>query len=324
MNRKAIRSGWLGVLLTMLWVGLSPGQTASLRNETDRWEALVGERADGIEANRWQRMVEALKGLGFSVDSTRECLAPLQEAVRQALPLESVWTRIEEGVAKGVSAQALQDAVRQRLASLEQAAAILREAGYSGRNRRHDKLIKSLALAMESGISADSLRGILTRTEGGQYERIQSIVEAGEVMRLNGMDEATVTQMMNDFTERKMRRTEIIRAARFAMQQHSAHVEGTRIRQQLWDRSDSGGRWGRGENGTGFTRSDAGAGGPAERGNGSMGPGAPSGPMNPDVSPGHAPSTSGSEDGGPRGSTGPGANAPTEAGPGNAAPNSGR
>ena len=264
------------------------------------------------------------------MESAQECLAPVQEAVRQGLPIDPVLTRVEEGAAKNVEGKALQEAGRQRLVNLQSAAAVLRQAGYVSGNALHDQLMKSVTLALESGLSANTLQGVLSRAKGGQSERMRSIVEAGETMRLSGMDETTVGQMMADFTERNMRRTEVMRASRFAVQQHRAHMEGARIRQQLWDGTGMGGRWGRGANMPGAFGSKSDAGGPADRGSGPMGSGAQSGQGGPSTSPGNAPPNAegnGHGGGGNRGSGGSGShegNAPTDIGPRGSTQNQGR
>ena len=147
-----------------------------------------------------------------------------------------------------MEAKALQEAGRQRLANLQSAADVLRQAGYGSRNARHDQLMKSVTLALESGLSADTLQGVLTRAKGGQSERMRSIVEAGETMRLSGMDETTVGQMMTDFTERNMRRTEVMRASRFAVQQHRPIWRGRASGNSSGTGPGTGGRWGRGAN----------------------------------------------------------------------------
>jgi len=269
MNRITAASCWLAVLLTVLWTGLLPGQSVT---PGDGWAAAELPAPADVNADRWQRLVGQLKAGGFSADAARECLAPVREAARQGIPSEPVLARIEEGAVKGAQAKALRDAGRQRLASLGSAAAVLREAGYGDRNARHDELMKSTALAIESGISAEALRMLLTQEKGGQSERMRSIVEAGETMRLSGMDEAIVVRMMNDFRERNMRRAEVIRASRFAVQQHKAHVEGARIREQLWDGTGTAGRWGRGGSAPGGGPGP-GAGGPADHGGGPAGVG---------------------------------------------------
>lgn len=261
MNHTANWGFLLAGLLTLLGTGLASGQAGP---PADGRPPVDGPVPAGIDAGRWQRLVGQLNASGLAADAVGECLAPVQEAARQGLPPDAVLARIEEGLAKRVEAKALQEAGRQRLANLRRAAAVLGDTGYGSRNTRHGDLMKSVALALESGISADTLSSVLALAGGDQAERMRSIVEAGETMRLNGLDEAVVRQMMSDFATRNMRRTEVMRASRFVVQQHHAHVEASRIREQLWDGAGAGGRWGGGRGTTG-SGPGTGAGGPDDR-----------------------------------------------------------
>lgn len=313
MSGNVMLSFWLGGLLTILCAESSTGQSVPSTDGTIATETLAP--AD-VDAGRWQRLVIQLKANGLSRESIHECLAPMQEATREGLPVDPVLTRAEEGAAKGVDGNALQAATRQRLSTLQSAATLLRQAGYGNRNALNDQLTKSVTLALESGLSADTLRGVLALAKGGQADRMRSIIEAGETMRLSGMDVATVGSMMIDFTERNMRRTEIIRASRYAVQQHESHVEGTRIRKQLWDGTGAGGRWGRSQNSPGTA--SPGAADPA-RGNGPSGSGSMSGQDKHSPSPGTKPTVPGPGNGSP-GDGGPGGAGPGGAAPGGAAP----
>lgn len=275
MSGKAMLRPWMGALLTILWAGAASGQSSPSSNRTVPLEALAPANVD---AGRWQRLISQMKANGLSPEVTRDCLAPALEAARQGMPIDPVLTRLEEGTAKGVEGPALREAARQRLENLENASAMLRQTGYGSRNPQHDQLAKSVTLALESGLSIDTLRGVLTQARGGQSDRMRSIIEAAETMRLTGMDETTVGQIMTDFTKRNMRRTEIIRATRFAVQQHKANVEGTRIQQKLWDGAKSGGgQRGYGVNTTEAVGSGTGAGRPTDRGGSPAGSGVPSG-----------------------------------------------
>jgi hypothetical protein len=315
----------------MLWTGLSLGQSGPPRQGVVTWETLAEERVTYVEAGRWQRIVEQMKTKGFPIESAQDCLATAQEAARQGLPADFVLTRIEEGVAKGAEAKVLQEAGQQRLLNLQNAATVLRQSGYGSMNAVHDPLMKSLTLALESGLSADALQGVLIRAKGRQSERMRSIVEAGEKMSLSGMDENTVGQMMTDFTERNLRRTEVMRASRFAVQQHRAHVDGARIRQQLWDGTGAGGRWGRSENTAGSGGLGRGAGGPADRGRGPTESGEHSGQGGSSTSPGNGSPNAGDNSGhGGRGNRGSGdsggqeRNVPTDIAPHSSTRNQGQ
>lgn len=331
MKGNARRSGWLGALVALLWTGMAAGQADPPPPASANTD--VSAPAD-VDDGRWQRIVRQLQANGLGMEAALACLAPVQAAARHGLPVEPVLTRVEEGAAKGVAANALQEAGQQRLANLQRAADVLQQTGYGIRNRRHDQLMKSVALALESGLSADTLQGVLARAGSRQSERLRSIVEAGETMRLGGMDEPTVGQMMTDFTERNLSRAEVIRASRFAVQRHGAQMEGTHIRQQLWDGTGAGGQWGPGVNKPGAKgpAPATGGAGPADRGRGPAGQGAPAGSGGSPTPPGNAPTApgdagNGAGGGGDSGSGGSGrheGNAPTDSGPRNTTSNRGR
>jgi hypothetical protein len=126
-----------------------------------------------------------------------------------------------------------------------------------------------------------------------------------------------VGQVMRDFLERNMRRTEVIRASRFAVQQHRASVEGVRIRQQLWDGAGDGSRGGRGDNTPG-AGGGQGASGPINRGSGSMGSSAPALPNASAAQNGVGSVSGGSDDSGGKGT------GSTDAGPQVSTPDRGR
>jgi len=241
MTGKGMLFFWLCAALATPWTLSSFGEPGPPQV---RQAAMELPSPAGVDAGRWQRVIGQLKANGLSAVEVRECLAPVQEAARQGLPSDPVLTRVEEGTAKGVGAGALQEAGKQRLANLQSAAKVLRGAGYDCEGASQCRLMASATLAMESGLSSDTLQAVLAPGGGRECERMRTIIEAGESMRLNGVDESTVRQLMTDFVRRNMRRMEVIRASRFVVQQHSAHVEGSRIRQQLWDGARSG--WSRG------------------------------------------------------------------------------
>ena len=264
MKRTLLGPRGLVVLLALRAATGAFGQPPSADKPT--WDSLAQDCPAGLDLRRWQRLLDQLKADGLTPASAETCLDSAREAAREGLPAEAVMTRIEEGASKRAGAEALGQAAAQRLQHLKTAGGLLRETGYGPRSPRHDELMMSVALAMESGLSAPTLQGVLAQGAGGQSERLRSIVEAGETMVLDGMDEPTIGQMMTDFTQRNMRRSEIMRATRFAVQQHDARMEGSRIRQQLWNGAGSGGRWSEGGAGGG---SGGGGGGYPGRGGGS-------------------------------------------------------
>jgi hypothetical protein len=240
MYSRLPRNGSLFLLLALLMGPCLLGDSAA--GGAASWDGLLAGSPAGLDPSRWQGLVNSLNAAGLSSDAARDCLAAVQEAARQGLPPDPVLVRLEEGVAKKAGAENLLLAGQNRLAALGSASAVLNETGYDTRNAANNALLKTVTLALESGLAAETVKPVLERGSGRQADRLQSIIEAGETMRLNQMDNATCGQMMADFTDRNLRRSEVLRASRFAIQQHKAHVDGARIRQRLWEREGAGGR----------------------------------------------------------------------------------
>jgi hypothetical protein len=161
--------------------------------------------------------------------------AAVQQAIQEGLPAEPLRTLISEAQAKQVTAADLDGALQRRLMSLREAKAMLMETGY-GRCplAQQQELMATVGRALESKVPADALRSALKAGGGTQTMRIQSVVDAGESLKLLGLDDATVGTLMQDFVARNLGRGEILRAVQFASQQHRAGVAGPKIRELLW------------------------------------------------------------------------------------------
>lgn len=242
-----------------------------------RGQDAAADPPPGIAADRWQRWRSHLRERQFSEDDARACAAPLREAAQLGFEIEPLMLRLEEGAAKGADASALRTSVENRWRHMRTAAEILQKSNYPLDRERAPSLLGSAALALESGIEAESLVEVLSRGGGGQIERMRSILEAGETLRLNGMDEPTVRQLMLDFLDRNLRRMEIQRAVRFVAQQQLRNMEGQRIRRQLWGGNGAGWRGGAGDRaspGHGFGGARETQGGGAGTGSGALAPSA--------------------------------------------------
>jgi hypothetical protein len=165
-------------------------------------------------------------------------LPAVQTAINEGLPVESVKTLIAEGQAKQVPAAELDAAVQRRLASLRSAKAMLQETGYGKCPAAQQReLTVAVANALESKVTTDALRETLKAGGGSRVMRLQAAVEAGEAIKLLGVDDATVAALMRDFVTRNLGRGEIVRAVQFVSQQHRAGVAGQQIRESLWKKT---------------------------------------------------------------------------------------
>jgi hypothetical protein len=233
--------------------------------------------AQGIDsASEW---TARLRQRGFSAEQADRAVACLAEGRRQGIPAAVLSRRLDEGLAKNVEPSRLLDALQSRLDTMVRARAMLLDARYDpASGSACEGLLAATGLALESGVPAEDLAAILGRGNGQSAARIQGVVEAGETLRLAGIDSATARQLMDDCLDRDLRRMEMLRAVRFAVQQHRGGMEGGQIRKSLWGGSAAveGPQGRRGAGGerpgaSGVGRGTAGQGGAAAPGAGSGG-----------------------------------------------------
>jgi len=161
--------------------------------------------------------------------------AAVQQAIQEGLPVESVRTLIAEGQAKQVPAAELEAAVQRRLTTLRAAKAMLQDAGYGKcPAAQQQELVAAVGRALESKVPTDALRQVLKAGGGTRAMRLQAVVDAGESLKLLGVEDATAAALMQDFVARNLGRGEILRAVQFVSQQHRAGIAGLRIRELLW------------------------------------------------------------------------------------------
>jgi|GEM_PF-2009399 len=166
------------------------------------------------------------------------CAEPsvLQQAMQEGLPLGPFRSLIAEAQAKQVPPAELDAALQRRLTALRAAKAIILECGYGKCPApQQQELMVAVGRAMESRVPTEALRQALKAGEGSQTMRLQAAVEAGETLKLLGLDDPTVGTLMYDFVVRKLGRGEILRAVQFVSQQYRAGIPGPTIRDQLWN-----------------------------------------------------------------------------------------
>ena len=172
---------------------------------------------------------------GFSEEQSKAVSDCLAEAQSQDFPATALALRLEEGLAKNIDPARIVASLQARLGTLVQARAMAQAARYALEpGSPGDDLLVAVALALESGVAADNLAEVLRRGNGQATLRIASIVEAGESLQLAGIDSETTRNLMNDCMDRDLRRMEVLRAVRYAIQQHRDGVGGADIRRSLW------------------------------------------------------------------------------------------
>ena len=254
--------------------------------------------------------VADLTARGVPLPAAERIAGALATCATEGLPIAPLRTRLQEGIAKNAAPDALASAIEARLAALRTARALVGSAGYAEpAEPAHGELLVSTARAIESGMPASDLGDVLARGRGQSGGRMQTIVESGESLALAGVDAPTVRAFMIDCLDRNLRRMEMLRAARFSIQQHRGGMNGTDIRRTLWGDGASQALPLRGQ-GAG---AGSGRGGP---GGGPMGPPGTSTPSHRTPSAGGGAAGAGSPGGGTSGGGGTQAPGGASAGPG--------
>lgn len=197
----------------------------------DDWAALADKPPAGVSASRWEHLIEHWREKPYTVAELQPCLDLLTVAGNEGLPVEAILLRLEEGAVKKVDAALLEQSAQQRLNSLRAANQLL--AGLSPRGRPCPELLPSVASALESRVPADALQRAIQLGDQMRLCRLKTVVEAGESLKLMGLDDATVAGLMEDFVRHNLCCGETLRAVRFAGEQHRSNIAGPQIREAL-------------------------------------------------------------------------------------------
>lgn len=206
----------------------------------DDWEALENRPVAGISVERWNHVLNHFREKPYTVAELQPCLAIVSAAAKQDLPVNGLWTLLEEGAVKQASPAVLLQHATRRLELLQQAQRLLAETGFAACDTaaRHE-LADAIARALESSLTIAAVRRPLQAAAGHYTWRLKTAVEAGELLRLSGVDDDTVGALMEDFLLRGLRRGEILRATSRAIQQHRQGLRGEQIRAALWQTESS-------------------------------------------------------------------------------------
>jgi len=207
--------------------------TGLARAAADEWAAV--NPPAGLAADSWRHLVNHLREKPYTVAEIQPCLDLIAVALKEGLPPDAVVTRLGEGVVKRADAAALRATVQRRVDTLRTAKPLLTDAGHPFWNTPPMQgLLVAVASAIESDVPMAGLRQALKQAGGTRAMRIKFVIEAGESLKLMGLDAETISRLMEDFAARSLGCGEIVRTTQFIGQQHRAGVAGSRIREMLW------------------------------------------------------------------------------------------
>ena len=187
----------------------------------DDWDALQNQPVPGITVERWNHVLDHFREKPYTVANLQPCLDIVSAAAKQGLPVNGLWTLLEEGAVEQAAPAVLHQRVAERLDHLHAAQQLLAETGFAScaSETRHE-LADTIARALESKLAAACIRRPLRASQGQAAGRLVTVVEAGESLLLSGVDDDTVGALMEDFIVRGLGRGEILRATGRIIQQH--------------------------------------------------------------------------------------------------------
>jgi len=223
----------VGLLVCGTAIG-DPGKPAS-----KEWKALCGKNIQlGLDESRVDQMLSQCRKNGLSAQEADALLRTAYSARDEALPVDCIFIKIEEGLAKHVDAAQVAEAAEARLDCLRKARQLIdgQHPGRGGEGPPH--LLIYTCMALESGLPEEVLQEVFKRQGGRRYGRLVHVLEAGETLQLAGLDPKNTQQIMNDCIDRNLNRLEILRAVDYVLSEQRKGRDFKAIHADLWVRSD--------------------------------------------------------------------------------------
>ena len=196
------------------------------------WESIVQEgRRSGLPARQIEAIADRCRRRNMQPGALQEMLAPALKGARAGLPTLHIVAKIEEGVVKNAPVAAT--AARTRLRHTEQSRLLL-APHFEPDKRGVDSLTVATALAIESGVPDSALRNALGHSAGKSPGQMKTVIEAGETLFLAGLEAESIGSLLVDYLQRDLRRSEILRATRYARHRHRERGGSPAARRELW------------------------------------------------------------------------------------------
>ena len=203
------------------------------------WKALCGKNVQlGLDGDRVEQMLGQCHRNGLSVEEAHALLSPAYTARDEALPVECIFIKIEEGLAKQVDADRLVAAAEARLDCLRKARRLIDGAHPGRRGKGPPHLLMRTCMALESGLPEEVLQEIFKRHGSYRYGRLIQVVEAAETLQLAGLEPRNTQQIMDDCLDRNLSRPEILRVVDYVVAEYRKGRDFKTIHTGLWVRSD--------------------------------------------------------------------------------------
>ena len=231
MRMKMVRMVLVGMLLC------SATCTSLAKVPSANWKDLREKTvAIGLTADRVDQMLNRCRQNGMSATDTETLLSSVYSAGAELLPADSVFLKIEEGLAKKVDVAQITAAAKSRLTCLRQAKQLLSSDKKHGGGYQH--LMTRTCMALESGLPAAVLQTIFSSPGGFRYGRMIHVIDAGETLYLAGLLPSDIQLIMGECLDRNLSGTEILRATDIILRGHREGKSFESIHAALWVETD--------------------------------------------------------------------------------------
>lgn len=164
----------------------------------------------GLSAEQVDRMLMACRENKRTIAETEDFLCPVYFAHAEELPVDCVFLKIEEGLAKRVAWQDIHVAADKRLECMRKADGLVMSVR-ENRGGQHRHLVMHTCMALESGLPEEVLKNVFNRPARFRYGRMIHVVEAGESLQLAGLEPEQTQHIMNDCLDRDLTGEEVMR-----------------------------------------------------------------------------------------------------------------
>lgn len=164
----------------------------------------------GIDTGRMRWLFFRLGQVGIASEHAKEILAPLFLAVEQAVPVEPVLAKIQEGILKRIPEEPLALAIKERITVMKEARRLLRET--QGEGRIEPNLQFTSALALEQYIPEGNIREILEKGRNRNPWQVIAALEGVEDLRSAGLEGESLRRFAQDWLGVNRKPSDIYRA----------------------------------------------------------------------------------------------------------------
>lgn len=212
-----MRISSISVILGLCLAGAAMGQ--------EGWQQLAAEGASaGLDAEQFQELIGQCRRANLSLEATRTVAEGLFRAGKQQLPTECLYAKIDEGLAKGASAERITQATGIRVQMLERADALVK-THRPGDLRGRPGLIVAGALALESGVADTGVARLLADPNAHRPGWLMAAIEGLETLHAQEFPAKDAERLMVDALAQGLRRYELMQAVDLALRKQREGID---------------------------------------------------------------------------------------------------